>query len=107
MTCVASMSFCTRVSFIAARMASAKCVFMFWSFAGDEGCACQRMRSANALLISLVVCIAPKTVIDSMVAKASAGSTSGVMLVSPTTLMCSFSSAALTASALSDPLRFV
>jgi len=58
----------------------------------------QRMRSANALLISLVACRAPNTVIDSMVAKASSGDTSGAMLVSPSTLMCSFSPAALAAS---------
>ena len=58
----------------------------------------QLMRSASAALISLLACSAPSTVIDSMVAAASAGVTSGAKLVSPSTLMCSFSPAAFTAS---------
>ena len=58
----------------------------------------QRTRSASAFLISLVACKAPNTVIDSIVAKASSGDTSGAILVRPSTLMCSFSPAALAAS---------
>ena len=100
--CCASVR-CTR-SFAAVRRASlvARCVAptlkSFISSILIKGCASYLMRSASAFLISALACRAPSTVIDPMVSSASSGVTSDAIRASPTTLTCSTSPAAFSAS---------
>ena len=61
-------------------------------------CATYVMRPANAAFTWLLARKAPSTTTESIVARASSGETSSAILARPSTLICSFSPAALTAS---------